>query len=115
MGTNYSKQGLQDEINLKTAEIRPAADGTPRVVTIQFGTEKIEVAPNGTRTNLTKEAIQRELTPAIRTVPTTPPGTVSSISNVTGGSQDDFEVSSFDTIAVTFSVPSAGPAEPSVD
>ena len=108
IGPNYSKAGLNDETNLKIAEIRAAVDGTPRVVTIQYGTEKIEIAPNGTRTNLTKEAIQRELTPAIRTAPTTPPGTVSSINNVTGSSQDGFSVSLFDAAGVNFNVPSTG-------
>ena len=109
IGPSRSKSDLTDDLNLKIAEIRAADIGIARVVKIRYGTELIEVAPNGTRTNLTKQEEElRTLRPTISAAAAPTPGTVSSINNVTGGSQGGFTVSSFTTTSINFSVPTNG-------
>jgi hypothetical protein len=60
-GPHYSKADLKDDLNLKMAELNAARSGETRTVSVNYGTELVSVAPDGSRTNLTKQALEELL------------------------------------------------------
>lgn len=60
-GPHYSKADLKDDLNLMMAEMTASRSGETRTVAVNYGTELVSVAPDGTRTNVTEQAIE-ELT-----------------------------------------------------
>lgn len=57
-GRHYSKADLKDDLNLKMAELNAVRSGETLRVAVNYGTELVSVAPDGTRTNITQQALE---------------------------------------------------------
>lgn len=56
-GSHHSKADLNDDLNLMMAEMNASRSGETRTVAVNYGTELVAVAPDGTHTKVLDDAI----------------------------------------------------------